>query len=88
VSRPRKPIHPSRNPERSKKAPGKSLPEERAREAIAREEAVPGDKVRMTFRVVLARRDAEALAARAIREERNVVDVVTEILEAAAQGDA
>jgi hypothetical protein len=29
-----------------------------------------------------------ALAARAIREERNVVDVVTEILEAAVQGDA
>jgi hypothetical protein len=27
----------------------------------------------MTFRVVLARRDAEALAARAIREERNLV---------------
>ena len=55
-----------------------------ARDAIAREESIPGDKVRMTFRVVLARQDAEALAARAIREEKNIVTLVTEILEAAA----
>jgi hypothetical protein len=79
---------PKRKPDPPKKAPRKPLPEDRAREAIAREESVPGDKVRMTFRVVLPRQAAEALAARAIREERNVVDVVTEILEAAAQGDA
>jgi hypothetical protein len=39
----------------------------------------------MTFRVVIARQDAEALAARAIREEKNIVTVVTEILEAAAR---
>jgi hypothetical protein len=74
-----------------KKASRKPLPEERARGAIAREEAIPGDKVRMTFRVVLARPHAEALAARAIREEKNIVTLVTEILENAAaegQGDA
>jgi hypothetical protein len=37
-----------------------------ARDAIAHEEEAPGDKVRMTFRVVLGRQDAEALAPRAI----------------------
>jgi hypothetical protein len=35
----------------------------------------------MTFRVILGRRDAEALAARAIREEKNIAALVTEILE-------
>jgi hypothetical protein len=39
----------------------------------------------MTFRVVLRRSDAEALAARAIREEKNIGTVVTEILEGAAR---
>jgi hypothetical protein len=39
----------------------------------------------MTFRVVLARSVAEALAARAIREEKNIGTLVTEILEAAGQ---
>jgi hypothetical protein len=67
-----------------RKGPRKPLPEERARDAIAREESISGDKVRMTFRVVLARRDAEALAARAIQEEKNIAALVTEILEAAA----
>jgi hypothetical protein len=43
-------------------------------------EAVAGDKVRMTFRVVLARH-AEALAARAIRDEKNIGALVTETLE-------
>lgn len=52
--------------------------------AIAHEEAAPGGKVRMTFRVVLRRADAEVLAGRAIREEKNLVTLVTEILEAAA----
>jgi hypothetical protein len=33
--------------------------------------AVGGDKVRMTFRVILGRQQAEALATRAIPEERN-----------------
>ena len=36
----------------------------------------------MTFRVVLSRADAEALAARSIREQKNLVTLVTEILEA------
>ena len=73
-----------RNPDPAKKAPRKPLPEERARAAIAHEESIPGGKVRMTFRVVLAREHAEALAARAIGEEKDIVTLVTEILEAAA----
>ena len=44
---------------------------------------MPGDKVRMTFRVVLSRRQAEALTARAIREERSLLALVTELLESA-----
>jgi hypothetical protein len=42
-----------------------SLPEELARTAIAHEEAAPGpgDKVRRTFGVVLARQQTEALGA-------------------------
>ena len=56
-----------------------------ARDAIAHEEAEPGGKVKMTFRVVLERAAAEALAARAIREEKNTGALVTEILEAAAR---
>ena len=75
---------PKQKPDPPRKAHRKVLPEERAREAIAREESSPGDKVRMTFRVVLPRPRAEALAARAIREEKNIVTLVTEILEAAA----
>lgn len=39
----------------------------------------------MTFRVVLPRRVAGALVARAIREEKNIGTLVTEILEAAAR---
>ena len=66
------------------KLPRKPLPEEMAKDAIAHEEAVGGDKVRMTFRVILGRQQAEALAARAIREEKNIGALVTEILEAAA----
>lgn len=74
-----------RTPDRPTKGPRKPPPEERARDAIAREEPLPGgDKVRMTFRVALTRQDAEALAARAIREEKNIAALVTEILEAAA----
>jgi hypothetical protein len=63
----------------------KPAPEQLARNAIAREEAVAGDRVRLTFRVVLARQDAEALAARAIRQEKNLETLVTETLEAAAR---
>jgi hypothetical protein len=87
---------PKRKSAPPKKAPPKkaprdaSLPEARAREAIAREEAVPGagDRVRLTLRLVLSRQDAEALAARAIREEKNLPALVEEILEAeAARGE-
>lgn len=39
----------------------------------------------MTFRVVLGRADAEVLAARAIREEKNLVMLVSEVLEVAAK---
>jgi hypothetical protein len=60
------------------------VPEELARDAISHEDSAPGDKVRMTFRVVLGRPQAEALAARAIRQEKNLVTLVEEILDAAA----
>jgi len=40
----------------------------------------------MTFRVVLSRQQAEALAACAIQEEKNLETLVAEILEAAARG--
>jgi len=59
--------------------------EEVAKDTVAHEEAVGGDKVRMTFRVILDRQQAEALAARAIREEKNIEALVTEILEAAVK---
>ncbi len=64
-------------------APRKPLPEEMAKDAIAHEEAV--GNVRMPFRVILGRQQAEALAARAIREEKNIGALVTEILEAAVK---
>jgi hypothetical protein len=70
------------------KLPRKPLPEEMAKDAIAHEEAVGGDKVRMTFRVILGREQAEALAARAIREEKNIGALVTEIIEAAVKNKA
>jgi len=70
------------------KAPRKPLPEEMAKDAIAHEEAVDGDKVRMTFRVILGRQQAEALAARAIREEKNIGALVTEIIAAAVKNKA
>jgi len=37
----------------------------------------------MTFRVLLTRQQAEALAARAIQDEKNLETLVGEILEAA-----
>jgi hypothetical protein len=75
---------PRKPPPAPKKGPRKPLPEELARDAIAHEDEAPGGKVRMTFRVVLSRPQAEALAARAIQEEKNLETLVTEILEAAA----
>lgn len=47
---------------------------------------MPGDRVRLTLRIVLARQAAETLSARAIREERNVEGVVEDILTAAVKG--
>jgi hypothetical protein len=70
-----------------KKGPRKPLPEELARDAIAHEDNAPGGKVRMTFRVVLTRQQAEALAARAIQEEKNLETLVAEILAAAPTED-
>ena len=76
---PRKPPPPPKNRSR------KPLPEELARDAIAHEEEAPGGKVRMTFRVLLTRAQADALAAPAIHEEKNLETLVAEILEAAAR---
>lgn len=84
MSRPRKPP-PKRKAVSSKSGVRKPLPEELAHDAVAHEEEAPGGKVRMTFRVLLTRSDAEALAARAIRAAKNIGTVVTEILEAAVR---
>jgi hypothetical protein len=77
---------PRKPPLPPKKGPRKPLPAELARDAVAHEEEAPGGKVRMTFRVLLTRQQAEALAARAIQEEKNLETLVAEILEAAAKG--
>jgi len=87
VSRPRKPVPAGQKAEPAKKGMRKALPEEIAHNATAHEEEAPGGKVRMTFRVVLPRQVAEALAARAIRQEKNIAMLVTEILEAAVRKD-
>ena len=70
------------------KPPRKTPPEEMAKDAIAHEEAVGDDKVRLTFRVILGRQQAEALAARAIREEKNIGALVTEIIEESVKNKA
>jgi len=64
VSRSRKLGPAKQKAEPPTKAERKTRPEEMARDAIAHEEEAPGGKVRMTFRVVLSRQVAEALAAR------------------------
>ena len=74
----RKPTPPPRAPQPSKK-PRKLLFKDMARDAIAYE-AAPGDKFALPS-VVLAREAAEALAARAIREEKKIGALMTEILE-------
>jgi hypothetical protein len=68
--------------------PADPAPEERACAAVAKEEALPGENVRLTLRIVLARRDAEAVSARAIREERNMEGVVEDLLAASVRGRA
>ncbi|HEY7654933.1 MAG TPA: hypothetical protein VIG07_19110 [Methylomirabilota bacterium] len=84
MSQPRKPP-PKRKAASPRSSPRKPLPEELAHDAISHEEEAPGGKVKMTFRVILTRPDAEALAARAIRAQKNIGTVVTEILEAAVR---
>jgi hypothetical protein len=76
VSWPRKPVPSGRSPS-PKKGP-RATPEDLARDAIAHEDATPEGKVKMTFRVVLARQCAEAPRARALREEKNLERLVTE----------
>ena len=68
-----------------KKSPRKPLPDELAHDAVAHEKTVPGDRVEMVFRVRLPKPVAEALTARAVREEKNLTALVVEILEAAAR---
>jgi hypothetical protein len=64
-----------------KKKACKSLPEELAHDAVAHEKAAPGDRIEI--RVRLRKPVAEALTARAVREEKNLSALVAEILEAA-----
>jgi hypothetical protein len=75
---------PRKPPPAPKKGPRKSLPEELARDAVAHEKPAPGDRVEMVFRVRLRKPVAEALTAQAVREEKTLVTLVAEILEAAA----
>jgi hypothetical protein len=49
------------------------------------EEEAHGGKVRVTFRLLLTRQQAEALAARAIHEDKNLETLGPEILEGAAR---
>ena len=49
-------------------------------DAFAQEEVLPGDRVRLTFRIVLSRRLAEALSAEAVRREMDLATMVTEVL--------
>jgi len=81
------PVRKSQPPKRRaapKPGAGKPLVEELARDAVAHEKAAPGDRVELVFRVRLPKPVAEALTARAVREEKNLVTLVAEILEAAA----
>jgi predicted HicB family RNase H-like nuclease len=71
-------------PQPKKETPRKSLPDKLAHDAVAHEKAAPGDRVEMVFRVRLRQAVAEALTARAVREEKNLVTLVAELLEAAA----
>jgi hypothetical protein len=50
-------------------------------DAVAQEELLPGgDRVRLTFRIILSRRLAEALSAEATRREMDMATLVTEVL--------
>jgi predicted HicB family RNase H-like nuclease len=52
---------------------------------VAHEKEASGDRVELVFRVRLPKSAAEALTAQAVRAEKNLVTLVTEILEAAAR---
>ena len=82
MSRPRKPS-PKRRAAPSPAA--KPLAEELARDAVAHEKDASGDRVELVFRVRLPKPVVEALTAQAVRAEKNLVTLVTEILEAAAR---
>jgi hypothetical protein len=84
VSPARKPPPPKRKVGPPKAGVRKPLAEELAHDAVAHEKAAPGDRVELVFRVRLPEPVAEALTARAVREEKNLVTLVAEILEAAA----
>ena len=86
MSRPRKPGPGRQKPEPLKKSPRKYLPEELAHDAVAHEKPAAGDRVEI--RVRLLKPVAEALTARAVREEKNLSALVAEILEAATKGTA
>lgn len=83
-------MSPTRKPQPPKRRvtprPGarKPLAEELAHDAVAHEKPASGDRVEMVFRVRLPKSVAEALTARAVREEKNLTALVAEILEAAA----
>jgi predicted HicB family RNase H-like nuclease len=62
----------------------KPLVEELAHDAVAHEKRASGGRVEMVFRLRLPKPVAEALTARAVREEKNLTALVAEILEAAA----
>jgi len=83
VSRPRKAPSPKRRA--APRPTGKALAEELARDAVAHEKGAPGDRVELVFRVRLPKPVAEALTAQAVRAEKNLVTLVTEILEAAVR---
>jgi hypothetical protein len=52
---------------------------------VAHEKEASGDRVELVFRVRLPKAVAETLTAQAVRAEKNLVTLVTEILEAAAR---
>jgi len=74
---------PKRKSEPPKNGPRKPLAEELAHDAVAHERPAAGDRVEILVR--LRKPVAEALTARAIREEKNLAALVAEILEAAAR---
>ncbi len=60
-------------------------PEEIARAAVARRARSPSGNILFTISLALPRVVAEWLTARAVREEKNIDGVVTDILEAEAR---